>query len=97
MTGAGGYLQNYVNGYAGLRYTGDGLALRPVLPPHGCESLALRGTTLIGLSARPVSPPSTPPPSARGPAPDRPLRHVLPLPARTLRGQCGVRFVACST
>ena len=46
ITGAGGYLQNYINGYAGLRYTEDGLTLRPVLPPHGCASLALRGIAL---------------------------------------------------
>jgi trehalose/maltose hydrolase-like predicted phosphorylase len=48
ITGAGGYLQNYINGYAGLRYTDAGLTLRPVLPPHGCESLALRGLALAG-------------------------------------------------
>ena len=35
ITGAGGYLQNVVNGYLGLRYTKDGLDLRPVLPPNG--------------------------------------------------------------
>ena len=39
---AGGYLQNYINGYAGLRYTREGLNLRPVLPPHGVTSLKLR-------------------------------------------------------
>lgn len=49
ITGAGGYLQNFVNGYAGLRYTKDGLTLRPVVPPNGCTSLALRGLSLAGV------------------------------------------------
>lgn len=48
ITGAGGYLQNYVNGYAGLRYSADGVTLRPVVPPNGCTSLALRGLSLAG-------------------------------------------------
>ena len=48
IAGAGGYLQNFVDGYAGLRYTRDGITLRPVLPPHSCESLALRGLSLAG-------------------------------------------------
>ena len=46
ITGAGGYLQNYVNGYAGLRYTTAGLTLRPVVPPHSVTSLKLRGLSL---------------------------------------------------
>eukprot|EP01048_Picozoa_sp_COSAG05_P011433 COSAG05_NODE_1077_length_5955_cov_2.032787_2_plen_118_part_00 len=48
MQGAGGYLQNYINGYMGLRYTREGLNLRPVLPPHGVTSLTLRGLSLAG-------------------------------------------------
>eukprot|EP01052_Picozoa_sp_SAG31_P054077 SAG31_NODE_14191_length_822_cov_1.275242_2_plen_145_part_00 len=48
ITGAGGYLQNFVYGYAGLRYTKYGLNLRPVLPPHSVKSMKLRGLSLAG-------------------------------------------------
>jgi trehalose/maltose hydrolase-like predicted phosphorylase len=48
ITGAGGYLQNYLNGYAGLRYTKEGMNLRPVVPPHAVTSLKLRGLSLVG-------------------------------------------------
>ena len=48
ITGAGGYLQNFVNGYAGLRYTKEGITLRPVVPPHAATSLKLRGLSLAG-------------------------------------------------
>ena len=48
ITGAGGYLQNYINGYAGLRYTEKGLTLRPVVPPHSVTSMKLRGLSLVG-------------------------------------------------
>ena len=48
ITGAGGYQQNVVNGYLGLRYTKDGVDLRPVLPPHGVTSVKLRGLSLAG-------------------------------------------------
>jgi len=48
ITGAGGYLQNFINGYAGLRYTKEGLNLRPVLPPHNVSSMKLRGLSLAG-------------------------------------------------
>lgn len=82
MTGAGGYLQNYVNGYAGLRYTGDGLALRPVLPPHGCESLALRGTTLIGPHRPPRLTPVHAPPVRPWPR-SRPAFAPRSAPPRT--------------
>ena len=53
ITGAGGYLQNYINGYAGVRYTKEGMNLRPVLPPHSVTSLKLRGLSLG--SSRPRS------------------------------------------
>lgn len=46
ITGAGGYLQNIINGYLGLRYTSEGLNLRPVLPPHGVTSVKLRALSL---------------------------------------------------
>ena len=48
ITGAGGYLQNVVNGYLGLRYTPEGLNMRPVLPPHGVKSVKLRALLLAG-------------------------------------------------
>ena len=48
ITGAGGYLQNVVNGYLGLRYTPEGLNMRPVLPPHGVKSVKLRALSLAG-------------------------------------------------
>ena len=48
ITGAGGYLQNYLNGYAGVRYSDAGISLKPYLPPHGVTSLALRGLFLSG-------------------------------------------------
>ena len=46
ITGAGGYLQNFVFGYAGLRYDDAGASLQPVLPPHGVTSLKLRAVSL---------------------------------------------------
>jgi trehalose/maltose hydrolase-like predicted phosphorylase len=46
ITGAGGYLQNIINGYFGLRYTPEGLNLRPVLPPHGVTAVKLRALSL---------------------------------------------------
>ena len=48
ITGAGGYLQNTINGYLGLRYTSEGLDLRPILPPHGVTSVKLRALSLAG-------------------------------------------------
>ena len=48
ITGAGGYLQNVINGYLGLRYTKAGLDLRPVLPPHGVTAVKLRALALAG-------------------------------------------------
>lgn len=46
VTGAGGFLQNFVFGYAGLRYDDAGASLQPVLPPHGVTSLKLRAVAL---------------------------------------------------
>lgn len=45
---AGGYLQNFVNGYAGLRYTDSKMSLQPNLPPHGATALVLRGLAYAG-------------------------------------------------
>ena len=46
ITGAGGFLQNLVFGYAGLRYDDAGASLAPLLPPHGVTSLKLRAVSL---------------------------------------------------
>ena len=46
ITGAGGFLQNFIYGYAGVRYTDEGITMRPLLPPHGISSLTLRGLAL---------------------------------------------------
>jgi hypothetical protein len=48
ITGAGGFLQNWLFGYAGLRYTATGLLLKPVMPPLGLESVRLRGLAFAG-------------------------------------------------
>jgi hypothetical protein len=48
ITGAGGYLQNFVYGYAGLRYTDGGLRVQPVLPPHNITSMKLRAVAFAG-------------------------------------------------
>jgi trehalose/maltose hydrolase-like predicted phosphorylase len=48
LTGAGGYVQNIVNGYAGLRYSAAGLRLLPLLPPDGVSSVVLRGMSFAG-------------------------------------------------
>ena len=48
LTGAGGYLQNIVNGYAGLRYDAEGLRLLPLLPPDGVSSVTLRAMSFAG-------------------------------------------------
>lgn len=54
ITGAGGYLQNFINGYAGLQYTDHGFSMRPCLPPHGVAALTLRAVALASsrLSVR---------------------------------------------
>eukprot|EP00040_Diaphanoeca_grandis_P028989 m.168666 g.168666 ORF g.168666 m.168666 type:complete len:859 (-) comp31531_c1_seq2:146-2722(-) len=44
LTGAGGFLENLVFGYGGVRYGEDGcLHLSPSLPPLGVTSLVIRG------------------------------------------------------
>eukprot|EP00041_Stephanoeca_diplocostata_P025003 m.645898 g.645898 ORF g.645898 m.645898 type:complete len:123 (+) comp22651_c0_seq38:2181-2549(+) len=56
ITGAGGYVQNYIFGYAGLRYNrapaAVGMTIHPYLPPHNVTSLKLRG---IAVAAARVS------------------------------------------
>ena len=52
ITGAGGYLQNYINGYAGLKYTDEGFTMRPCVPPHGVTGMTLRGLTLASSRFR---------------------------------------------
>ncbi|MGO2665660.1 glycosyl hydrolase family 65 protein, partial [Mycetocola reblochoni] len=46
VTGAGGFLQEFLYGYSGLRLREDGVVLRPLLPA------ALDGITLTGLQHR---------------------------------------------
>ena len=48
LTGAGGYVQNVVNGYAGLRYSAEGLRVLPVLPPDGVTKVVLRAVSYAG-------------------------------------------------
>ncbi len=42
LTGAGGYIQNMLMGYGGLRFRDDGLFARLVLPPLGVTEMRLR-------------------------------------------------------
>lgn len=48
ITGAGGYLQNWVYGYGGVRYTARALVLAPVLPEMGVTQVVLRGLAYAG-------------------------------------------------
>ena len=49
ITGAGGFLQNVVNGYAGLRIGAGGvLRLRPALPLWGVSGITLRAVRFRG-------------------------------------------------
>ena len=52
LTGVGGWLQNIIYGYAGLRYTERGTlqVSHPLLPPGGVTTVTLRGVSL-GLGA----------------------------------------------
>jgi galactosylceramidase len=50
LTGSGGYIQNLIFGYAGIRYLDNGgLTFRPCVPPHGITSMTLRGLALSTL------------------------------------------------
>ncbi|WP_202237827.1 carbohydrate-binding protein [Actinacidiphila reveromycinica] len=46
-TGAGGFLQTFLNGFGGIRWNSDGLALAPTLPPQLAS-----GVTLAGIQYR---------------------------------------------
>lgn len=50
LTGAGGWLQNFIMGYAGARLSVEfGLEFAsPVLPPDGIRSVKLRGVSYLG-------------------------------------------------
>jgi len=48
ITGAGGYVQNVLYGYAGLQYLRGGMALTPLLPPNGVTRLVLRALSFAG-------------------------------------------------
>jgi len=51
ITGAGGYLQNFVYGYAQIRLASPlrlDISREPVLPPNGVDSLKLRSISLGG-------------------------------------------------
>jgi protein-glucosylgalactosylhydroxylysine glucosidase len=48
ITGAGGALQGFANGYPGLRIREDGLDLLPVRLPEGVDLVRLRGLTYLG-------------------------------------------------
>ena len=56
ITGAGGYVQNILFGYGGVRYDERGLSVRPTLPPGGVTELKLRrvalGTSAVDLVVR---------------------------------------------
>ena len=44
LTGAGGYLQNYIFGYGGLRIENDRMTFaNPVLPPYNVTAVTFRG------------------------------------------------------
>ena len=52
ITGAGGFLQNFIYGYPGLRIVRPGVmsftSQQPLLPPHGVTEVALRSLHLLG-------------------------------------------------
>jgi protein-glucosylgalactosylhydroxylysine glucosidase len=48
LTGAGGYIQNMLMGYGGLRFRDDGLFARLVLPPLGVTEMKLRRVAYQG-------------------------------------------------
>ncbi|MCB0894861.1 MAG: discoidin domain-containing protein [Nocardioides sp.] len=50
LTGEGGFLQEFLYGYPGLRWRADGLALDPTLPPVLAEGLQLTGLRWQGRS-----------------------------------------------
>jgi hypothetical protein len=52
LTGAGGFLENLVFGYGGLRYSAAGLSIGASLPPHGTSQLTLRGIAFAGGTVR---------------------------------------------
>ena len=41
-SGAGGYLQSYLYGYAGVQWKADHLQFNPILPPAGVSRVTLR-------------------------------------------------------
>ena len=50
--GAGGFLENIVFGYMGLRYEPSGLSVAPSLPPYNVSELTLRGVAFAGGTVR---------------------------------------------
>ena len=50
--GAGGFLENIVFGYMGLRYEPSGLSIAPSLPPYNVSELTLRGVAFAGGTVR---------------------------------------------
>ena len=48
ITGAGGYLQNYLYGYMGIILSESTFNLNPLLPPHGITKVGVRHITFHG-------------------------------------------------
>lgn len=46
LTGAGGFLQSVLNGYAGLKLRLDGLYIERPQLPEGVQFLSVRGTPI---------------------------------------------------
>jgi Glycosyl hydrolase family 65, C-terminal domain len=88
-TGTGGFLQEFLYGYTGLRWRAGGLRLDPSLPPQltGVRATALhwRGRTLsvaVGPRTTRVRLESGPPMRVSSPEGTRVLRTTLVLPTR---------------
>ncbi|WP_037570521.1 glycosyl hydrolase family 65 protein [Phaeacidiphilus oryzae] len=87
-TGAGGFLQTFVYGFAGLRWDADALRLDPTLPPqlsrgitvHGLSYQGRRITVAIGPRTTRVRLDSGAPVEVRTPAGSRLLVGTLELP-----------------
>ena len=59
LTGEGGFLQEFLYGYTGLRWRADGLRLDPMLPPQLADGLRLAGLRWQGRTFDVVIKPET--------------------------------------
>lgn len=50
ITGAGGFLQTFIQGYAGLRWREQALFFQPQRPPPGSATVTLRGVSVASAT-----------------------------------------------